>query len=580
MPQQVEPNTDKHLAPSDDEANSATPTKEILTYRLDAAHVVIRRVALGLRVSMLPADDPVLAQPTTASNTAWTDEVFECSTSRVFGFVSSVQPAFASTGKVSPSTTLVPQADPPAIHVFDRTQARAFFTPGETARAFFLGSRPAYPFKDHQLEGMRWLQSRHAAILADDMGLGKTLQTIAAFEELQRSGSINSALVLCPKSLLGVWEAEIRLWAPRLCMVVFHTKVPSDCWTRASRQANIVLATYDSIRSERPSPTVFDLLILDEIHRLKSPTSLRFQSIYSLRPKRIWGLSGTPLENEGRDLATLLHLLDRKRVALSDGLLPPHSLRSLSGDYVLRRKKDVIASDLPDLVEKTELIPLSVEQKKTYDDVLARKQADSLDAWISTFNFLRGICDVDPNTGRSSKIDRAVEIVRAIAAIGEKVVVFSWRLEPLRLLSQQLARCQLSSALIVGDTAAFERQRTVDLYQSKSEITALLCSMRATGEGITLTAANHVLFINEWWNPAVNTQARDRVYRIGQQKTVYVYRLRTPRTVENRIDDILASKSALFNDVVNRLSGGRKFNPIEAAKRGRDLLIEDSPIDD
>ena len=433
----------------------------------------------------------------------------------------------------------------------------AYFTLGELVRWRFIRHFPSYPLKAHQEKGVDWLRDRQSAILADDMGLGKTLQAIAAFEQNHRSGEVENALIVCPKSLIGVWEAEISLWAPRLCTVALHASVPEENWAVLASQCQVAITNYEAIRSSRPAPGAFDVLILDEVHKLKNSKSLNYSACYNLEPKVTWGLSGTPLENRPSDLTSILHLLDRKRISLSDERLPLASLRSLASRYMLRRDKNAIASELPQVLEKLDLVPLTPPQRDKYDEILrAGRLATTVGGWISTFNRLRDLCDYEPNTGASSKIERALVILNSVLSLGEKAVVFSWRIEPLRLLGARIAEQwdENTAETITGQTSSTGRTRIVSSFQTKNRPRVLLCSMRATAEGLTLTAANHVVFLNEWWNPAVNAQARDRVNRIGQAKDVFVYRLRTSGTVETQLANILGTKSELFDEIVNRLT--------------------------
>lgn len=389
------------------------------------------------------------------------------------------------------------------------------------------------------------------------MGLGKTLQAIAALEFKLRSGEVDNALILCPKSLIGVWEAEISLWAPRLCTVALHSTAPEGTWDTLPTQCQVAIANYEALRVSAPPSGSFDLVILDEVHKLKNPQSMNYAACYALRPKITWGLSGTPLENKPGDLTAVLHLLDRKRVALSDDRLPPGSLRSLASGHLLRRDKQVIANELPEIREKIDTVPLAPAQGQRYLEILRHSGSDrSVGAWISTFNRLREICDFDPESGASSKLDRAMVVLGSVAQLGEKAVVFSWRLEPLRLLRKRISEQWDEGVvgMITGQTSSIARARLVASFQGSEQPSILLCSMRATAEGLTLTAANHVVFLNEWWNPAVNAQARDRVNRIGQLKDVFVYRLRTSGTVEASLAEILQEKSALFGDIIERLT--------------------------
>ena len=450
----------------------------------------------------------------------------------------------------------IPVQDPPLQRIVNTEVPYGYFTTGELARWRFLRRRIQYPLKGYQRDGVRWLTERRAAILADDMGLGKTLQAIVAIEELLLSDVVTNALVLCPKSLIGVWEAEIRLWAPRLCTVALYTAISQKQWSTLSSQCHVSITNYESLRRERPQAGTFDLVVLDEIHRLKNPRSLGYRSIRLLNPTYMWGLSGTPLENTPRDLTTILHLLDPKRISISEQRSSPASLRSLASKYVLRRNKDVLGRELPLFTERVETVSLSPAQRNRYSETLQSAPHKTWGQWIAAFSKLVEICDYDPETLESSKADRAASIIESILIREEKVVVFSWRLQPLSILNERLSNAGHAStvATLTGQTPSTVRTSIVAAFQTHDTPAVLLCSMRATGEGLTLTAANHVLFYNEWWNPAANLQARDRVIRIGQDKDVVVYRLTTAGTVESRLVEVLEQKKALFDAIINRLS--------------------------
>lgn len=519
----------------------------------------IRRSPIGLTIDLQVPREGTTAS--TRGSPPISDETFRCGYSEVDRLVeylearrSDVLSRVASGERVS---LFLPQRDPAPIRVMKGESRHAYFTLGELVRWRFLRNLPTYPLKPHQEDGVNWLRNRQAAILADDMGMGKTLQAIAAFELLHRTGEVENALVVCPKSLIGVWEAELSLWAPRLCNVALYTPVSRQVWNAVATQCQVGITNYEAIRSSGPDPGMFDVLILDEVHRLKNSSSLNYQACYNLQPKVTWGLSGTPLENKPGDLTAILHLLDRKRISPSEERLPLVSLRSLARAHVLRRNKTALSDELSQVTDKLDLVALAPEQKEAYEGVLKDvKSYATAGGWIATFNRLRAICDFDPETEASSKVDRALVILQSVSQLGEKAVVFSWRLDPLRLLGDRLAmQCGRDSfQVITGETSAAERSRIVSLFQTSREPRFLLCSMRATSEGLTLTAANHVVFLNEWWNPAVNAQARDRVNRIGQGKDVVVYRLRTLGTVESELARILEAKSELFDEVINRLT--------------------------
>ena len=451
----------------------------------------------------------------------------------------------------------VPQANPRTKRLVRNRSQNSFFTYGELNRYRLLRLLPSYPFKPHQESGVEWLVSRKAAILADDMGLGKTLQAIAAVDSLVRSSKIRNAIVVCPKSLIGVWESELDLWAPHLCKVSVVSVENKSQWEKVSRQSHIVITNYETVQTIQPDNALFDLAILDEIHKLKNPRSNRYNTLLKLDSQIIWGLTGTPLENNASELSSILHLLDQKRVSINYGKFGTVSVRNLASKYILRRSKHTLANELPEINEKIEYVPLTTEQRISYQYVLSECSSSSTNDWIAVFNQLRQICDFDPRTKSSSKVDRILEIVKAILGINEKVVVFSYLVKPLQLLKDRLTVEADSSPgavnLLSGAATSHERKTIIEQFQTSSYPRILLCTTKALAEGVTLTGANHVIFLNEWWNPSINSQARDRVFRIGQQRNVTVYKLRTIRTVENRLGEILENKSLLFSEIVSKL---------------------------
>ena len=518
----------------------------------------VSRSSIGLTIELWPAPS-VTAQSSPLP--FFLDDTFRCTSTDVDDLLQYLrahrQDILSRLSQGHRVSLFVPQTDPPIMRVTKRELRPAYFTLGELVRWRFIRSLPSYPLKAHQTVGVDWLQHHASAILADDMGLGKTLQAIAALELKHRSGDVQNALILCPKSLIGVWEAEVALWAPRLCTVALHSSIARRTWETLPSQCQVAITNYEALRTNSPLPGAFDVVILDEVHKLKNAKSLNYAACYALQPKITWGLSGTPLENKPSDLTAILHLLDRKRISLSDDRLPLASLRAVASSHILRRDKQAIADELPQILEKLDLVPLAPAQRDKYEAILRDGSSNlTVGGWIATFNRLRDVCDYEPDSGASSKIERAMTILGSILQLQEKAVVFSWRLEPLRLLRKRIADEWDDSVVgvITGATPSTARARLVASFQSPGGPSILLCSMRATAEGLTLTAANHVVFLNEWWNPAVNAQARDRVNRIGQRKDVFVYRLRTSGTVESQLAAILETKSALFDDIVNRLT--------------------------
>ncbi len=409
-----------------------------------------------------------------------------------------------------------------------------------------------YPF---QRSGVAWLLFHDRAILADDMGLGKTIQVIAALRRLFRAGRIDSCLVVAPRTLLENWTTETRQWAPELVTRrLSDASTTSDSgWIQLLARAHILFASYEEVRNPSDEMVAHppDVIVADEAHRLRKSDSLAHQGLRRIKANRLWALTGTPVERDAEDLAGLLSLLEPNRFAVDDHRLGIAILRARARPYVLRRMKEAVLPELPPVTERTEEVPLSKAQQKAY---ASATQAVVSGEYLALFNDLRSICDMDPTTGESSKLDRAVELIEEVVGQGSKCVVFSYTLGPLKTLRVRL-RAEFGdiAALLTGELDLDQRERAVQRFKSDGNCSVLLASMRVASEGLTLTEANHAIFINRWWNPSTNSQAIDRIVRIGQHKPVTVYNLTCSNTVEDRLQPLLDRKELTFAQLIDAL---------------------------
>lgn len=417
-----------------------------------------------------------------------------------------------------------------------------------------------YPY---QRKGVAWLLRHPRGILADDMGLGKTVQALAGAQQLLCRGLVNQALVVSPTSLLANWEDAALKWTPELSVarVTPTGAIRGQVWKVLENRVHILLTNYEQIRGflvmERtPQP---GLIVADEAHRLRNVDADVTRGAQLLEPEWFWALTGTPIERDKEDLVTLLSTLDPRRFSSSDARLEPSTIRARARPYILRRRKEEVLTQLPPVIDTKEHLELTLPQRRRYDRERRRLRGASRDGEnaLQIVGALRAICDYDPESGASSKLDRACEIIEEVRANNEKAVVFSYLLQPLRILGTRLRadRERFGGCIYFhGGVTLEERRAAVSDFQSSPDVTTLLASTRTAGEGLTLTAASHVLFINEWWNPSVNQQARDRVVRIGQNQVVRVYRFRCKDTIEERLDEILATKRDEFEELVERLA--------------------------
>ena len=413
----------------------------------------------------------------------------------------------------------------------------------------------------YQRQGVAWLLCHSRALLGDDMGLGKTAQAISAARRLIRAGRMSWVLVVSPRTLIANWTAEASFWAPELSTATALALGArrSDRWSELVRRTHFLFTSYEQIR-EVPDALMRcppDLVIADEAHRLRNTGSLVTQGFRKIASKRFWALTGTPIERDAEDLAVLLSLLDSARFSPNDKSLPPMSLRARLRPYLLRRRKDSVLAELPKIIEENEMLDLSEEQRKSYCAAIEDHVKSSPEGGVlPLFNRLRSICDVDPETGQSCKLDRTCELLSDIRASGEKAVVFSYMLSPLEWLGRRLLEHDKTRSFvsISGEMSLEARENALRKFKSDPNCYVLLASTRVTSEGLTLTEANHVLFINQWWNPSSNAQARDRVVRIGQSRMVWIKAFTCRGTVEERLQHVLKEKSLTFDQLVESLS--------------------------
>lgn len=413
-----------------------------------------------------------------------------------------------------------------------------------------------YPF---QRTGVAWLIRHRRAILADDMGLGKTIQVIAALRRMFRHGRINSCLVVAPRTLITNWLSESAKWAPELIIhrldFTDSTFTPAH-WRGAVARGHILLASYEDLRglwddlTEQPP----DIIVADEAHRLRKADSLAHQAIRRIPSPWFWALTGTPVERDAEDLACLLSLLYPTRFAINDHRLGTTSLRARARPHLLRRTKKDVLPELPAVEERFEALPLHPKQRTAYDNEISNFTESARSGYLPLFSRLRSICDLDQPSGASAKLDRILQIVTDASDKGNKTVIFSYTIDPLRaLLLRFRSECGNAAEMLIGEMSLARRGDAVNRFKSDPNCYALLASMRVAAEGLTLTEANNVVFVNRWWNPSTNSQAVDRVVRIGQRKPVTVHYLTCLDTVEDRLQPMLSRKKMTFDQLIDAL---------------------------
>ena len=416
----------------------------------------------------------------------------------------------------------------------------------------YLGTHAQLPLLPFQVYGVDWLGSKDRAMLADDMGLGKTFQALAGISRLILEGEITRILIICPRSLVFTWYAEIKKWTPYLSAtaVIPSGNAAESVWKSRTGKSQIIITSYEQLRTNSNFMSEqAQLVVCDEAHKLRNRSSNLSQSFRNLSPQKVWFLTGTPVERDSEDFATLFSLLLPKIFTPSDHKLGIDILKSRAKPYLLRRRKSEVLTELPPMLERQEFLELSPQQLRSYRAMLS----DSETTTLVKFGKLRHICDLDPVTGTSTKLDRIQELLEEISNLGEKAVVFSYWRKPLLALSEILEKKSPGSTqLLTSEMDLVQRDSAIRNFKNKN--LTLLASAKIASEGLTLVEANHAIFINRWWNPSSNEQARDRIRRLGQERTTYMYSFTTIDTIEEKIDEILERKEVTNEDLVNAMS--------------------------
>lgn len=443
--------------------------------------------------------------------------------------------------------------------------------------------------RPYQERGFQWLAAMRVlgfgALLADDMGLGKTVQVITELLDSQQDAPLPS-LIICPTSLLGNWQREIVRFAPGLQLYIHHggDRLHGETFAKVCRSSDIVLTTYQLAGRDAKDLREMEwkTIVLDEAQYIKNFGTKQAQSVMKLQaPQRI-AMTGTPVENRLSELWSIFQFLNpgylgthgsfRARYGnVSDSQSGElEKLRKLVAPFLMRRLKSDpdIRKDLPEKIELKSYCSLTVEQTALYEAV-TQELINSLDKMtgiarkghvLSSLTRLKQICDhpqLVTNRARSAssevsgKLERLYELLDLIIDNGEAALIFTQYVQMGELLKERLAeRYGEGPGFLHGGLPRRERDELVESFQKGASAPIFVLSLKAGGVGLNLTRANHVIHYDRWWNPAVENQATDRVFRIGQQKNVEVHKLITQGTLEEKIDELIERKKALSEQVV------------------------------
>jgi superfamily II DNA or RNA helicase len=484
-----------------------------------------------------------------------------------------------------------------------------------TGRAEFtsLPQPPGFSgtLRQYQERGFSWLaflrQWGLGACLADDMGLGKTVQTLALIQQERENGEKRPVLLLCPTSVLNNWRKEAQQFTPELSVMVHHglKRRKKKAFIQNAGQTALVVSSYGLLQRDIEFLKQVDWagVILDEAQNIKNPETKQSKAVRALCSDYRFALTGTPVENHVGDLWALMDFLNPgllgAQAAFKRNFHRPiqvygnedaaDRLKTLTGPFILRRLKTdkAIISDLPDKLEMKEYCTLTKEQASLYKAVVddMQKQIEETEGIkrrglvLATLMKLKQVCnhpaqfaaDNSSVKGRSGKLQRLEEMLTETVELKERTLIFTQFAEMGKMFKNYFQDYFGREVFLIhGGVSKKKRDEMVDRFQNSASAPPLfILSLKAGGTGLTLTRANHVVHFDRWWNPAVENQATDRAFRIGQQKNVLVHKFIVAGTLEERIDEMIENKTGIANQVVGT---GEKWLSELSNNELRDLI--------
>ncbi|MFN8576796.1 MAG: DEAD/DEAH box helicase [Candidatus Sericytochromatia bacterium] len=435
--------------------------------------------------------------------------------------------------------------------------------------------------RTYQEQGFKWLEYLYknslGGCLADDMGLGKTLQTITLLSSIYPNEK-KSSLIIMPKSLLFNWENELKKFNPKISYYIYYADNKD---LKKAQKNNLILTTYTMMRSDIKEfkELNFHYIILDESQNIKNAETQTAKAVMLLNGKHRLALSGTPIENNLGELYSLFRFLNPAMFGsmddFNDDYLVPiqkennkdviHDLKRKIYPFILRRLKKDVLKELPDKVEQTLYVDMTKEQKKLYEERRSffyntlRQQINTNGINKSQFFIFQALTELrqiasipesqSDNKITSPKRELLIENILEVVANGHKVLVFVNYLDAIDLIGEDLEKNGIEFLSMSGQTK--DRQALVDKFQNQDKYKVFIMTLKTGGLGLNLTAADFVFIFDPWWNKSAENQAIDRAHRMGQDKTVFSYKIITKRTIEEKILSLQEKKMALFENLIS-----------------------------
>ncbi len=452
--------------------------------------------------------------------------------------------------------------------------------------------------RPYQLRGFRWLYQVNStglgACLADDMGLGKTVQVLAEMQQIANEGGPARFLVVCPTSVIGNWRREIRRFCPQMTVVVHHGPSRAGSLKELHRRLDgkdpespgVLVTSYALARGDQDllKEITFDIVVLDEAQNIKNPDTAQSQAVRRLAARRRVALTGTPVENRLSELWSIMDFVNPRLLGSRNAFKNTFSvpierygdkdaaelLRKVTAPFILRRLKTdpAIVPELPEKSESVRFCPLTLEQASLYQAAIDRGMQEiqglaqgmqRRGRILKMLTELKQICnhpaqflrDGNMSPRRSGKLTRFVELLDEILDSQGHALVFTQYREMGEILSAVITeRFRMPAPFLHGGLSRNAREEMVAAFQERHGPPVLVVSLRAGGTGLNLVRANHVFHYDRWWNPAVEDQATDRAFRIGQTRDVTVHRMVSQGTLEEHIHQLLEEKRHLADKVI------------------------------